>query len=247
MIKILSYFFGIVFILSCSTSNRVVSDKLFQKRKYTNGWHINSSSRISSTDKENKKKLEASQNKLLLEDSAITFSDISTSEIIEKINKKIEQLPIQKNTQNTVSKAKRISVKKEDKQLVNSYFKSSHLVIVSSNTQQEEAPLSKPDVSDKYALFAILGVLVLFFTGIAPLAIWIAIGKGRAFRISLILTLVTLALLISFVISLAVFLPVAVFTPGIVSGITVVVFGVMFALMAISTFIHALYSIIRGY
>ena len=41
MKKIFSYLLVCSILASCSTSNQVVSNKLFQKRKYQKGWYIN--------------------------------------------------------------------------------------------------------------------------------------------------------------------------------------------------------------
>lgn len=37
---------SVLMIASCSTSNEVASNKLFQKRKYTKGWNVNSSRKV---------------------------------------------------------------------------------------------------------------------------------------------------------------------------------------------------------
>jgi len=51
MKKIFAFAMGLAIISSCSTSSEVASNKLFQKRKYQKGWHVNSSSRIDKSTK----------------------------------------------------------------------------------------------------------------------------------------------------------------------------------------------------
>ena len=46
MKKILSISLGLFVLASCSTSSDVASNKLFQKRKYKSGWHVNSTRNI---------------------------------------------------------------------------------------------------------------------------------------------------------------------------------------------------------
>ena len=46
MKKVLSFVLGLMILASCSTSSDVVSNKLFQKRKYKKGWHVNSTRNI---------------------------------------------------------------------------------------------------------------------------------------------------------------------------------------------------------
>jgi|TARA_B110000971_G_C20014022_1_gene503012 uncharacterized membrane protein YqaE (UPF0057 family) len=52
MKKTLLSVLAISIIASCNTSNEFVSNKLFQKRKYQKGWHVNSSKKIDRTKKE---------------------------------------------------------------------------------------------------------------------------------------------------------------------------------------------------
>ncbi|MDB9931490.1 YqaE/Pmp3 family membrane protein [Flavobacteriales bacterium] len=46
MKKVLSIGLGLIFLASCSTSSDVASNKLFQKRKYKKGWHVNSTRNV---------------------------------------------------------------------------------------------------------------------------------------------------------------------------------------------------------
>lgn len=46
MKKVLSFVLGLIILASCSTSSDVASNKLFQKRKYKKGWHVNSTRNI---------------------------------------------------------------------------------------------------------------------------------------------------------------------------------------------------------
>lgn len=46
MKKLVGIALGALLIAGCSTSNEVASNKLFQKRKYQKGWHVNASPRF---------------------------------------------------------------------------------------------------------------------------------------------------------------------------------------------------------
>ena len=46
MKKVLSFVLGLMILASCSTSSDVASNKLFQKRKYKKGWHVNSTRNV---------------------------------------------------------------------------------------------------------------------------------------------------------------------------------------------------------
>ena len=46
MKKLVGLALGALLIAGCSTSNEVASNKLFQKRKYQKGWHVNASPRF---------------------------------------------------------------------------------------------------------------------------------------------------------------------------------------------------------
>jgi len=46
MKKVLSFVLGLIILASCSTSSDVASNKIFQKRKYKKGWHVNSTRNV---------------------------------------------------------------------------------------------------------------------------------------------------------------------------------------------------------
>jgi uncharacterized membrane protein YqaE (UPF0057 family) len=46
MKKVLSFVLWLMILASCSTSSDVASNKLFQKRKYKKGWHVNSTRNV---------------------------------------------------------------------------------------------------------------------------------------------------------------------------------------------------------
>ena len=54
MKKIISISIALAIISSCTTSNQVVSSKMFQKRKYQKGWHINNSKKLDKSTEVNK-------------------------------------------------------------------------------------------------------------------------------------------------------------------------------------------------
>lgn len=46
MKKVILFVLAVSILASCSTTNEVMSNKLFQKRKYQKGWHVNSTKKV---------------------------------------------------------------------------------------------------------------------------------------------------------------------------------------------------------
>lgn len=87
MKNITIYALGIIFLASCSTSNEVVKNGLFQKRKYNKGWYINSSKSV----KNNKS--------IVTEDEDVALENNSINEVSSELNNNLVD-----NTSNTVVK-----------------------------------------------------------------------------------------------------------------------------------------------
>lgn len=113
MKKLVSVALGALLIAGCSTSNEVASNKLFQKRKYQKGWHVNASPRFDKnsvhteeelvearevlveTEKE-EKVLVASQSINASQNETIEFSE----ELVEEMNVSFFQKFQSENTEN---------------------------------------------------------------------------------------------------------------------------------------------------
>ncbi|MEN8787444.1 MAG: YqaE/Pmp3 family membrane protein [Flavobacteriales bacterium] len=70
---------SILMIASCATSNEVASNKLFQKRKYTKGWNVNSSQAIDKSNGSTKEELVVNSNNYT--ETVKEFSDQDKSRI----------------------------------------------------------------------------------------------------------------------------------------------------------------------
>ena len=244
MMKLFSYFLGIVILFSCSTSSDVVSNKLFQKRKYQKGWHKNSSPNYASKTKKSKKNFSFSTTKDPVSSKEDKIADNSIKSVegtkkesvkIEVTKKEFKNVSVQSKSSKTVEVETPIDkIRKEAKNLT---FDKQDTPL--SKDRVNSPPLDRND-SDTRVLLAILGLLVLLFTGISPLAVWIALGRGEALRINSILFLVSMLFAILLLVAIVASLAVG-------SDILAVVLGVLTIALFIATYIHAIVSIIRGY
>lgn len=116
MKKLVGIALGALLIAGCSISNEVASNKLFQKRKYQKGWHVNASPRFDKnsvrteeeivearevfveTEKE-EKVLVVSQSISASQNETIEFSE----ELVEEMNVSFFQKFQSENTENTTN------------------------------------------------------------------------------------------------------------------------------------------------
>lgn len=122
MKKVTVYLLGLAFLASCSTSNEVVNNGLFQKRKYNKGWYVNKSSTIGkskSVDKnediayviEKSTENEAHTNLVSFESNTVKSNENSSqiskesennnTQRIEKITVKIEEVNKEENVEDS--------------------------------------------------------------------------------------------------------------------------------------------------
>lgn len=225
---------------SCSVSSDVVSKRFLQKRKYQKGWYVNSVERVSKSTETQQQEEEFVSEESKTKDSTYSFQATVNQEPNSRINDSVINGEETKSTLNFVKKLKEIKLSKIiEANLPTLEFPIPEEDQVSNESQVTSAPI---DESDKRVLLAILGVLILLFTGIAPLAVFVAIGRGGALRVSAILYIITWLLFIAFGIAL---LGLVVTTATAV--LVQFILGILVILMLLATFIHALVSIIRGY
>ncbi len=194
MKKIIAFSLVVLFLTACSTSNNVASNKLFQKRKYNKGWHVNSSKKIDKTTSSQTEEVVYAE-ELIKSDAEestknnnILLAENKESHVEKLDNFKTEDLKQSKTTNQSVgdnvAKASGLTdntalnseiIIEENHQNINE--SKSKLITNSSN----EAPNSGSDVG--IVLLVILAILL------PPLAVFLARGIGTEFWISLILTL----------------------------------------------------------
>jgi uncharacterized membrane protein YqaE (UPF0057 family) len=63
MKQIIAFSLTLIFLVACSSSNNVVSNRLLQKRKYNKGWHVNPSTSIDKLSRSDSEKEEYTENK----------------------------------------------------------------------------------------------------------------------------------------------------------------------------------------
>lgn len=226
--------------VSCSTSNNVVSNKLFQKRKYQKGWHINKPTKLpEKTDKQPNEEIAKVDEKVQVTE----YSDevtVEYSAIKKKLADSKEQIvEVYQIEKGPSLLGEKVSLKESRGDLSQVYVASDYnsTQAVSGLTQLYSPPIDRSDGLTRF-LLALLGFIVLFFTTISPLAVLIALGRGEASRINTMIYL------------LAVFLAIVGIALLIITGGTAI--AVLIPLYAsiiiwLVSVVHAIFSIIRGY
>ncbi len=113
MKKLVSVALGALLIAGCSTSNEVASNKLFQKRKYQKGWHVNASPRFDKNSVHTEEELVEArevlvetekEEKVLVASQSINASQNETIEFSEELVEEMNVIFFQKfqseNTEN---------------------------------------------------------------------------------------------------------------------------------------------------
>ena len=113
MKKLVGLALGALLIAGCSTSNEVASNKLFQKRKYQKGWHVNASPRFDKNSVHTEEELVEArevlvetekEEKVLVASQSITVSQNETieftNELVEEMNVSFLQKFQSENTEN---------------------------------------------------------------------------------------------------------------------------------------------------
>lgn len=238
--------FFITLLFSCSTSNQVASNKIFQKRKYAKGWYINGSNSVESRSTKLENKTGAFEKiSELVSDSIPAVA----SEVLEP--KRKTEVSLNNNYSIKKIQTPKINFGKKLKEtaVLSPVFSSKATWHQSSPTNLQSGSAQDPWLNDKTVniLLSILAILVLFFTGIAPLAVWIANGPGPALRTSAILYV---TFLLSAAILIMTILYLALYSAGTAAvGIIglAIVFGILSVVLGLVSFFHALISIIRGF
>ncbi len=236
MKKIIAFCFSILFLASCSTSSDVASSKLLQKRKYQKGWHSN---RTPIFDKNNQNKKEIY--------SAIKVSE-STQELVAKkeIDEEVlSEYSVETNSvlNSTVHYENSTKVKQSLSNVLNKEEtlptiienQNSGFISLIPDENSSSMPVENSDSTSRILLM-LLGIVILF-TGITPLAILVAVGRGGALKFNLYLFLIGSLFLVA-----ATFIFLFSF-----SGL-----GFFFCLsfsfiLYLAAYIHALITIIRGF
>lgn len=138
-----------LFIASCKTNNHVISNSLFQKRKYNKGWYINFSKNISKKNSNDKSKSKLVQKQ--------TTNKISVSNVVET-NKKVLTTEKPHTTQQKKSSREFIIETNESIIKEQSYLPKNHL---NSKPSEFIRPQKREVESFSLASFIILLVNVL--------------------------------------------------------------------------------------
>ncbi len=248
--KHLIAFLALLFLYACSTSNQVVSDSFLQKRKYRKGWHVNKAPNYDLSHSSAKSTIEGQATTYDESDTLILSSSHDLKEVASVDKKERFAIDNASDKKNWITQS--IKPEKSKSILSSSFLKNknnqsltvSHDLILNSDSQLNDPWLSEKAVQ---IILAILALLVLIFTGITPLAVWISVGPGPALKTNL-------TLYVAFLLSALIAIMIIVFTlfyaatgASVSTLIVAAVFGVLAAILGIVAYIHALVSIIRGF
>lgn len=191
MKKNLFFILAISILASCTTSNAVVSNKLFQKRKYQKGWHVNS---VNKLDKVKKAETTEYDSELVAQTETKNKTEKENSEPLKKqitakkqsessvLNKKTNSSLVVNDSENAINKIT------EEKALANAFVSDNEKSETNSRQPEEvekETTTQQHDYSD--LLFILL--IILCFV-IPPVVVGFIKGwSSRELLISLILFL----------------------------------------------------------
>lgn len=178
------------FLFSCSTSNNVVNNGIFQKRKHNKGWHLKSGSNLKSSHDSAKTEKNSSENDNTSskEINQNTFTKTAKTIVVSNENIDLaltEEGQVKKNNENSSEKSSSSLPEKsgtsETAEQENSSKKNTDR---SKHIEKEEKQSNSQGGGEvSIVLLVILAILL------PPVAVYLARGIGTEFWISLILTL----------------------------------------------------------
>ena len=178
------------FLFSCSTSNNVVNNGIFQKRKHNKGWHHKGGSNLKSNNDISKLEKNAieinSPSTIRTNQNTVTKSAstiVVSNENIELVSTELDQ---SKNTdENTLRKSKtKLTQEKYSEKLI----EKKGSTIKNTNDSNKFKKEEKQNNSQRGSEVSIV-LLVILEILLPPAAVYLARGIGNEFWISLILTL----------------------------------------------------------
>jgi uncharacterized protein YhhL (DUF1145 family) len=109
--------------------------------------------------------------------------------------------------------------------------------------------LIDPWLSEKAVaiILAVLSLLVLIFTGITPLAVWISVGPGPALDLNLRIYVAFLFCALIFAMALVYLVAYSAAGAATSAVLIAIVFGILMLISWSVSFFHALVSIIKGF
>ena len=176
-------------LFSCSTSNEVVSNGFFQKRKYNKGWYANKSSKVKSSKENNNSKdvheTKEEANNAVVEEltiqqevKAVSKEYISKSDLIVKPTKTV--LASNNDKEEVISSTSKIIVQEQET-----------AVLENLKRVSDAKPVEINDFSSKNSNESGIALLLLVIIAILlpPLAVALVDGLSGRFWICLLLTL----------------------------------------------------------
>lgn len=228
---------AIILLASCSTSNQVVSNKLFQKRKYQKGWHVNKTKSHKKTNEAVAVEAEfrnEPDSTYVTEETSKTIKS-KAEEIIEVPKAKFED--IEKSLYLKPKLSKPIRTKKLPSRVF-AQFNGMKTLSQDIEISYQTPPINREEPISRF-LLNLLGIGIILYLGAGPLGLLISKGKIEPLKTNLLIWLVgvmflSMGLILGFYIGGFLF---PTFIGLIITG------GVFIAIANI----HAIVVIIRGY
>lgn len=193
MKKLFSLLILSAILVSCGTSNNVVNNRLFQKRKYTSGWFIKKKQKVdkkSSNEEGLAFQDELNSEKPKSEHLSVKNDDKALEKTIAIDNK--NETPIQIISKKKKNDNGKKSVFKNEQLIakINSKNKENLAVNTFGNEKEDLNVASKNEKnSNSTSSDVVLILLVILCFILPPLAVWLATSDSRQLIISIILTI----------------------------------------------------------
>jgi len=238
MYRLILIFIVLLLHQSCSVSNDVVSNRLLQKRKYQKGWHSNYSPKFENANTVAETKVESSDTTYSKEplETKIVVKTESDSTSKNEYASNIYFNPIDSITEPDKD-AKTNTSHAEINSISGAINKPESFTPTVNYVYQISPQIDRTDPVTRI-LLGLLGLAIIFFTGISPLAVLIAVGNGGGLRVNLGIYFTGLLFL---AIALGVFI--------LLGGFTLAFFVPLLTslILILAANIHAIATIIRGY
>lgn len=183
--KIFALALLVTILFSCSTSNEVVQNGLFQKRKYNKGWHLNKSTTVKAKKGEN---IAQTYEKSKGEENNMEDANMADTE-----NKKEKSVSSQfvSTKEETINEVVLFASNNENiKEVISTNEFEAIEADLIKITETKPVEVSKVDKqnsrNDDDAYFILLVILALI---LPPLAVYLIDGMGNTFWLSVVLTL----------------------------------------------------------
>lgn len=193
MKKLLSILVLSTILVSCGTSNNVVNNGLFQKRKHTSGWFVKKNKGIQkkSANEENLAFEEIDKKEDSSKKGTLAISSDETPKTIQKTEERKESTITKARKKNKTVKKQSFANERSDFTAQSSIGNASNKAITKFGTEKEDFKIesNRQDKNNSSSSDVPLILLVILCFLLPPLAVWLASRDTTQLIISIILTI----------------------------------------------------------